>query len=72
MEATETIVLYRSEDLSIIGEVYVGERYFIGNGVEVYIGTLEQFLIDNPQYNEENEFTDDIDSGSEYHNYEEL
>lgn len=52
MVVTETIVLYRPVDFSIIGEVYAGEQCFLGNGVEVYIGTIESFLMDNPEYEE--------------------
>lgn len=51
MEATETITLYRPEDVSIIGEVYAGEQYYVGIGVEVYVGTLENFLTEHPEYN---------------------
>lgn len=55
MEATETIVLYRPIDLAIIAEVYEGEKYHIptDGSVIVYIGTLEQFLTDFPEYNKD-------------------
>ena len=48
---TQTSVLYRPSDKTIIAEVFVGESYSIPIGIEVYIGTLEDFLNDNPDYN---------------------
>lgn len=48
---TQTSVLYRPSDKTIISEVFVGESYYIPNDIEVYIGTLEDFLNDNPDYN---------------------
>lgn len=48
--ATTTIVLYRENEKLIIAEVYEGEQYFIPSDVTVYNGTLEDFLIEYPEY----------------------
>lgn len=47
---TQTSVLYRPSDKTIIAEVFVGEAYSVPIDVEVYVGTLEDFLNDNPEY----------------------
>ena len=48
--ATTTIVLYRESSKTIIAEVYEGEQYFIPIDVTCYNGTLEDFLIEYPDY----------------------
>lgn len=48
---TETSVLYIGESKTIIGEVFVGESFSVPYYVSVYIGTLDEFLEDNPEYN---------------------
>ena len=46
----ETSVLYIEESKTIIGEVFIGESYSIPDNVLVYVGTLDEFLEDNPEY----------------------
>lgn len=48
--ATTTIVLYRKSDKTIIAEVFEGEQYFRPDDVTRYNGTLEEFLIEYPDY----------------------
>lgn len=48
---TQTSVLYGPTDKTIIAEIFVGEAYSVPIGIEVYVGTLEDFLNDNPDYN---------------------
>ena len=43
-------VLYRPEDLTVIVEVFEGEKYFKPDDVEVYEGTLDNFYLENPEY----------------------
>lgn len=50
MTATETIVLYDSLKKVITAEVYQGEKYYIPDTISVFIGTIEEFLILNPEY----------------------
>jgi len=54
MVATDNLVLYNPSELIVVAEVFTGESYFIPLNVEVYEGTLEQFLIDNPEYQQQN------------------
>ena len=48
--ATTTIVLYRESNKTIIAEVKTGEQYFIPIEVKVNEGTLEDFIIEYPDY----------------------
>jgi hypothetical protein len=50
MKATETIVLYRESNKTIIAEVYEDEHYFIQKDVSVYVGTMESFKKEFPDY----------------------
>ena len=43
-------VLYRPADLTVITEVFEGEKYFKPDDVEVYEGTLDNFYLENPEY----------------------
>ena len=49
-QATETICLYRPSEKVFIAEVFEGDKYEVPNEVEVFIGTKEQFLALNPDY----------------------
>lgn len=51
MVATDNLVLYNPSELIVVAEVFTGESYYIPQSVEIYEGNLEQFLIDNPEYN---------------------
>ena len=57
--ATTTIVLFRIETKTIIAEVFEGEQYFIPSDVTVYNGTLEDFLIEYPDYEFETEIIEE-------------
>ena len=48
--ATTTIVLYRKADTQVITEVFEGEQYWRPNDVTRYNGTLQEFLIERPEY----------------------
>lgn len=50
MKATHTIVLYTENE--IIAEVYQGESYMIPENVQVFDGTIEEFLEENPTFEE--------------------
>lgn len=50
MIATHTVVLYTESE--IIAEVYEGETYLAPDTVMVFDGTIEEFLILNPEYEE--------------------
>lgn len=54
MVATKRIVLYDEENTQIIAEVMSGQKYFISDTVSVYVGSLINFLIENPQYADDN------------------
>ena len=43
-------VLYKQEDLTVIAEVFEGDKYFKPDNVEVYEGTLDNFYLENPEY----------------------
>jgi len=58
--ATTTIVLYRESSKTIIAEVYESQQYFIPSDVTVYNGTLEDFLIEYPDYKFENEIIEEL------------
>lgn len=48
MIAETTIVLYNSVDKKVIAEVRAGLEYH--SNAEVFIGTLEEFMDQNPDY----------------------
>ena len=48
MTATHTIVLYTETE--IIAEVFEGEGYMIPENVQVFDGTIEEFLQENPTF----------------------
>lgn len=43
-------VLYRPEDLTVIAELFEGDKYFKPDNVSVYEGTLVDFYNENPEY----------------------
>ena len=49
-QATETICLYRPNEKVFIAELLEGDKYEVPIEVEVFIGTKEQFLTLNPDY----------------------
>ena len=52
-------VLYRQEDLTVITEVFEGEKYFKPDDVEVYEGTLVDFYLENPEYIKVEEYVEE-------------
>lgn len=53
MIATTTLILYKSAKTEIVAEVFAGEKYYLptaGDVVDVYEGTLSDFLNENPEY----------------------
>lgn len=69
---TQTSVLYIEESKTIIGEVFVGESCSISNEVLVYVGTLEQFLKENPEYSNSEESIEPLDEKEYFTDYEEI
>lgn len=53
MVATGNLVLYNPSELIVVAEVFTGDSYFLPADAEVYEGNLEQFLIDNPEYQQQ-------------------
>ena len=52
MKATHTIVLYTENE--IIAEVFEGETYLIPDSVKVFNGTIDEFLEENPSFEQWN------------------
>lgn len=59
-QAIETICLYRPNEKVFIAEVFDGEIYEVPIEVEVFIGTKEQFLTLNPDYEFETEIIEEL------------
>ena len=55
MEAKENTILYREATKEIVAVVEKGLHYGIPNDVKAYVGSLDDFLKENPNYIYEDE-----------------